>query len=107
MSLLLPIAKDAVLRKLGDRVRKLDRSYVVRWLDGEFWLVDTLGPKYAGEMRAWKSTVMDTLESITTDEVLDACRSARPDLSDLWDTPRARERIGEEWTKGKAFVEEL
>lgn len=107
MSFLLPIAKEAVLRKLGDRVRSLDRGYVVRWMEGEFWIADTLGRKYTREMRAWKQTVLETLDVVTPEEMLEACRDARPDLRDLWSKPEARARIEEEWKRGRAFVEGL
>ena len=107
MSLLLTLAKDAVLRKVGDRVRKLDRGYVVKWMAGDMWIADTLAQKYAREMRAWKGTVLETLDAISPDDVLATCRDARPDLRDLWDTPAARAKLEAEWRRGRAFVERL
>ena len=107
MDFLLPIAKDAVLKKLGDRVRRLDRAYVVRWIAGDLWIADDLARKYARDLRAWKGTVLSTLESVDPEEVLAACRSARPDLADLWDTPEAREKIAEEIQRGRTLVEKL
>ena len=107
MSLLLALAKDAVLRKVGDRVKKLDRAYVVRWLEGDLWIADTLGRTYAREMRAWRETVRETLDAITPGELLAACRQARPDLADLWDTQAARAKIEAERERGRAIVERL
>lgn len=107
MSFLVTVARDAVLRKLGDRVRRLDRTYVVRWMAGNLWIADTLRRKYERELRAWKGTVLETLASITPEEMLAACREARPDLSDLWDTPEAKAKIEAEWVRGRAHVEAL
>ncbi len=107
MGFLLEVAKNAVLRKVGERVRKLDRSYVARWVAGELWIADGLARKYEREMKAWKDTVLETLDALTPDELLAACRAARPDLADLWDTPQAREKIRREWERGRAIVETL
>jgi len=107
VDLLLPIARDALLRKVEDRVRRLDRAYVVRWVAGDLWIVDALAQKYGREAKAWRGTVLATFDAVSPEEVLAACRRARPDLADLWDTPEARAKVGEEWRRGRALVEAL
>jgi len=107
VDLLLPIARDAVLRKVEERVRKLDRAYVVRWIAGDLWIVDALAQKYGREARAWRDMVLETFDAITPEEILAACRRARPDLADLWDTPEARAKVEREWARGRALVEHL
>lgn len=107
MTFLVNLAKDAMLRKLGERVQKLDRTYVVRWIAGDVWIADTLGRNHERELRAWKNTVLETLDSISPDEMLAACRDARPDLEDLWGTPEAKAKIAAEWERGRAFLEKL
>ena len=107
MDLLQGLAKDAVLRKVEDRVRKLDRAYVVRWIAGNLWISDDLTRKYARNLKAWRGTVLETLDALTPAELLEACRRARPDLADLWDTPEATAKVAEEWRRGRAFVEKL
>lgn len=107
MTFLLGLAKDAMLRKLGERVQKLDRTYVVRWIAGDIWIADTLARNHERELRAWRDTVLETLDSLTPDEMLTACREARPDLEDLWDTPEARTKIEAEWERGRALLQNL
>lgn len=107
MDFLVPIAKGAVLKKLEDRVRKLDRAYVVRWIAGDLWLADDLARTYARDLRAMKGTVLETFDAITPNELLAACRRARPDLADLWETPEARAKVDAEWERGRALVEKL
>ncbi len=105
MDLLLPIAKDAALRRVEDRVRKLDRAYVVRWIAGDLWIADDLARKYERDVKAWRGTVVDTLRAIDPAELLAACRRARPDLSDLWDTPEAEAKVAAELARARALVE--
>jgi len=47
------------------------------------------------------------LATMSADELLAACRNARPDLSDLWDTPEARAKVEEELRRARALVENL
>lgn len=101
------MAKDAVLRKVGDRVRKLDRSYVQRWVSGDLWIADAIARKYERDVRAWRDTVRETLDAITPEDLLAACREARPDLTDLWDTAQAKAKMQAEWERGRAWVETL
>lgn len=107
LAFLLTLAKDAVLRKVGERVRKLDRSYVKKWVSGDLWISDSIARKYERDVRAWRDTVRVTLDAITPEELLAACRDARPDLADLWDTPQARTKMQAEWERGRAWVESL
>ena len=107
MDFLLPIAKEAALKKVQDRVRRLDRAYVVRWVAGDLWIADDLARNYGRDLRAWKGTVLEMLASLSTGELLAACRKARPDLSDLWDTPEAVAKIEEELRRARALVEAL
>ena len=107
MSLVLEIAKEAALRRVADRVRRLDRTYVTRWIAGDLWIVDSLARRYGREAKAWKGTVLETFDALTPDDVLAACRRARPDLADLWDTPEARTKVEAEWRRGRALVENL
>lgn len=107
MDALLPLAKEAVLRKVEDRVRRLDRTYVVRWIAGDMWIVDALALRYGREARALKGMVLETFEVITADDILAACRRVRPDLADIWETPEARAKVEAEVRRGRALVEKL
>jgi len=107
VGLLQEIAREAALRRVTERVKKLDRAYVTRWIAGDLWIVDTLARDRGREIRAWKPIVLETLDAITPDEVLTACRQARPDLDDLWATPGARTKIEAEWRRGRALVEKM
>jgi len=88
-------------------VRKLDRSYVQRWMSEDLWIADTIARKYERDVHAWREIVRETLGAITPDELLAACRNARPDLADLWDTDGARTKMHAEWERGRAWVEKL
>ena len=92
---------------MGDRVRKLDRSYVQKWVSGDLWITDAIAMKYERDVRAWRDTVRETLASITPDDLLATCREARPDLTDLWDTELARTKMQAEWERGRAWVDRL
>ena len=85
----------------------LDRSYVRRWVSEDLWIADAIARKYERDVRAWRETVRETLDAITPDELLAACRAARPDLVDLWDTAQARTKMQAEWERGRAWVDKL
>jgi len=101
------MARHAVLNKVADRVRPLARSYVERWVAGEFSLVDSVTRRHESEIRAWKDLVLTTMDAVTVDELLDVCRRTRPDLNDLWDSAGARGRLTEEWRKAHGYVQRL
>jgi len=92
---------------VADRVRKLDRSYVQKWVSEDLWIADTIARTYERDVRAWREIVRETLGAITPDELLATCRNARPDLADLWDTDGARTKMRAEWERGRAWVERL
>jgi len=92
---------------VGDRVRTLDRSYVQKWMSGDLWISDAIARKYERDVRAWRDIVRETLATITPDDLLAACRTARPDLADLWGTTQARTKMHAEWERGRAWVEKL
>jgi len=88
-------------------VRTLDRSYVQKWMSGDLWISDAIARKYERDVRAWRDIVRETLATITPDDLLAACRTARPDLADLWGTAQARTKMQAEWERGRAWVEKL
>lgn len=107
MTLLQEMAQEAVLAKIGQRVKPLSRGYIERWIQGEFSLVDRVAKKHEMEIRAWKSVVLGTMETLGVDDLLDACKAARPEFMDLWENEGARKRLKQEWTKAHAYVEGL
>lgn len=88
-------------------MRKLDRSYVQKWVSGDLWITDAIARNYERDVRAWRETVRQTLNTITPEELLATCRAARPDLADLWDSAPARTKMQAEWERGRAWVEKL
>ncbi len=98
------MAREAVLAKIGQRVRPLSRDYIERWIRGEFSLVDRVVKKHGMEIRAWRDVVLRTMESLTVDDLLEACRKARPDFADLWKSDAAKTRLVEEWGKARTYV---
>lgn len=107
MSLLLEMARGAVLAKVAQRVSRLSRGYVEGWIAGDFSLVDRVAQKHENEIRAWKDVVLQTIVSITVDDLLQICKETRPDFTDLWENETARERLMEEWNNAHAYVEKL
>ncbi len=106
MGLLQEIAKDAALRMVAGRMRGLTRADVARWVAGELSVADEVVRDHGREFRAWKEIVLETLDAVTPDELLAACRTARPDLADLLDTPEARAKMAAERERGRALVQE-
>ncbi len=107
MSLLLEMARGAVLAKVAQRVSRLSRGYVEGWIAGDFSLVDRVAQRHENEIRAWKEVVLRTISSISVDDLLQTCKDARPDLTDLWESETARNRLTEEWNNAHAYVEKL
>jgi len=101
------MARHAVLNKVAQRVRPLSRGYVEQWIAGKFSLVDTVARRHESEIRAWKDVVLETMGTMTVDELLGVCRTTRPDLNDLWNDPGARRKLSEEWRKAHGYVQRL
>lgn len=107
MSLLLEMAREAVLAKVAQRVGRLSREYVEGWVRGEFSLVDRVAERHGTEIRAWKDVVVETMRALTVEDLLDVCRATRPDFADLWDTDGARDRLAGEWSRAQEYVKGL
>jgi len=69
--------------------------------------MQTIARKYERDVHAWRNVVRDTLATITPEDLLAACRNARPDLADVWGTAEARTKMQAEWERGRAWVERL
>ncbi len=104
MSLLVTMAREATLAKVAQRVRPLSRGYVERWIGGEFSLADQVVQKHANDIRAYQDLVLQTMDSLTVEDLLRKCEETRPDLGDLWGSDGARQRLGEEWQEARAYV---
>ncbi|MCJ2531989.1 MAG: hypothetical protein LN413_06805 [Candidatus Thermoplasmatota archaeon] len=104
MSLLVTMAREATLAKVAQRVRPLSRGYVERWIGGEFSLADQVVQKHANDIRAYQDLVLQTMDSLTVEELLRKCEETRPDLGDLWGSDGANQRLAEEWHKARAYV---
>ncbi len=98
------MAREATLAKVAQRVRPLSRGYVERWIVGEFSLADQVVQKHANDIRAYQDLVLQTMDSLTVEELLRKCEETRPDLGDLWKSDGARQRLGEEWQEARAYV---
>ncbi len=107
MTLLIDMAREAVLAKVSRRVSSLSRGYVEGWISGEFSIVDRMARKHENEIRAWRDVVLETMDSLTVDELLRICQEARPDFADLWESAGARRRLEEEWGRARAYVASL
>lgn len=105
--LFLDLAKDAFRRQIAKRVRPLARSYVDRWLTGEFWLYTSVVNRHRAELRAYRDVVLETLRAVTVAEMLEICRRERPDLDDVWSGAGARTRLSQERTRAIEVVEKL
>ena len=105
--LFLDLAKDAFRRQIAKRVRPLARSYVERWMGGEFWLYTSVVSRHRSELRAYRDVVLETLRSMREEDMLAICRKERPDLDDLWSKPAARERLKQERERAIEFVQGL
>jgi hypothetical protein len=105
--LLLELAKDAFARQVARRVRPLARSYVERWLKGEFWLYKSVILENERELRGYAAIVLETLRRTSTKELLDLCRTTRPDLDDLWSDPASKTRLSQEIAGAIEAVEAL
>lgn len=105
--LFLELAKDAFTRQVAQRVRPLSRSYVERWMKGEFWLYPDVVGRHATELRAFKPIVLEVLRATSVDEMIDICRRTRPDLTHLWHDPAARAKLTREIEEAIRAVEAL
>lgn len=107
MSLLLDMAREAVLAKVSQRVGRLSREYVEGWIRGDFSLVDRVARRHENDIRAWREVVLQTIDALTVDELLKRCQATRPDFDDLWTSEGARIRLTEEWDRARAYVRGL
>lgn len=106
-SLLLDLAKNAFANQVAKRVRPLARSFVERWLQGEFWLYPDVVRRHATELRAFRPVVLEVLRASRVDDMLAICRRTRPDLNDLWDRPAARAKLTREIEEAVRAVDAL
>ena len=107
MSLMVTMAREATLAKVAQRVRPLSRGYVERWIGGEFSLADQVLRRHANDIRGYKDLVVQTMDSLTVDDLLAKCEATRPDLGDLWGSEGAHQRLAEEWQSARAAVAAL
>jgi hypothetical protein len=107
LSLLVTMAREATLAKVAQRVRPLSRGYVERWIGGEFSLADQVLLRHANDIRGYKDLVLQTMDSLTVDDLLAKCEATRPDLEDLWGSDGAHHRLSGEWEKARAEVADL
>lgn len=105
--LLLDLAKEAFRSQIAKRVRPLSRGFVERWAQGEFWLYTSVVQRHRAELRAYREIVLETLRTTEVDEMLAICRRIRADLSDVWASPAAHERLAQERQRSIEFVESL
>ncbi|MFQ5919866.1 MAG: hypothetical protein ACE5I4_07480 [Thermoplasmata archaeon] len=101
------MAREATLAKVAQRVRPLSRGYVERWIGGEFSLADQVLLKHANDIRAYQDLVLQTMDSLTVDDLLAKCEETRPDLEDLWRSDGAHQRLSGEWQNARAAVAAL
>lgn len=107
MTLLLRMAREAVLIAVAQRARRLSRAYVEGWIQGEFSLVDRVAQRHENEIKAWKDVVLETMANLTVEELLAACDRAKPELADLWKSEGARARLTAEWAAAQEYVQGL
>lgn len=107
MSLLLDMAREAVLAKVQQRVSRLSRHYVERWIAGEFSLVDRVARRHENDIKAWQDVVLQTMDALTVEELLAVCQEARPDFEDLWRSEGAHARLSDEWGTAREYVQGL
>ena len=105
--LLLELAKEAFAKQVATRVRPLSRGFVERWMTGDLWLYRDVLRRHATELRAYKPVVLEVLRATSIDEMLDICRRTRPDLTDLWHNPAAKEKLTKEIDEAVRAVESL
>jgi hypothetical protein len=103
--LLLELAKDSFRQQIAKRVRPLSRSFVERWMACELWLYPSVIQRHGNELHSYKAVVLETLREMSLDEMLSICRSTRPDLSDLWSKPAARDKLKKEIERAVQAVE--
>lgn len=94
--LLLELAKEAFSKQVAKRVRPLSRSFVERWMKGEFWLYPDVVRRHGTELHAYKPVVLEVLRATSVDEMLDICRKTRPDLTYLWHDPATKAKLRKE-----------
>ena len=101
------MAREATLAKVAQRVRPLSRGYVERWIGGEFSLADQVLQRHANDIRGYRDLVIQTMDSLTVDDLLAKCEETRPDLKDLWRSDGAHRRLAGEWENAREAVAAL
>lgn len=105
--LLLELAKETFAKQVAKRVRPLSRGFVERWIQGELWLYPDVVRRHATELRAYKPVVLEVLRATSIDEMLDICRTTRPDLTSLWHNPAAKAKLTKEIDEAIKTVQAL
>jgi len=101
------IAKNQVLNGITTNIRQLSRQNIIEWLDGRRSVLALAQSQYTDSIRQHKDSASEVLNTITVEEIRNACIRGNPDCRDLFTSPQFDIRVNEELANARRFVESL
>lgn len=88
------IAKNYALGQMETELKTASVEWIQKWERGEVSLADryVISP-YGEQLRPWKPTAIQIINSTSSQEILQRAMKARPELSYIWNSQEAINRM--------------
>jgi hypothetical protein len=101
------IVKVAFLNRIEHGFREASDEWLKKWERGEVSILDDFIVPYEDEIRAHKEFALSAVERITIEDLLHCAQVARHELSDLWESSNARDRMNHTLTSLRNYVSSI
>lgn len=97
--------KDEALNRMRTEFEQIPVEWIQRWGDNEWSLADHIINKYGGQLtRPLKGVAIQAINSISSQELLQIANETRPELSHIWNSTTAMNRMEQERIKIREHI---
>ena len=101
------MAKKQVLNEISTRIKQLSRQDIMDWVSGKRSILDFAQSEYVDMIKRHKDLAIEALDTITIEEIRNACTIGKPECKDIFESPQFEKRVREELANGRRFVNSL
>lgn len=99
--------KDLILGEIEERLSNIDDDWIQKWVNDEVSILEDFMKPNETIIRSFKSTALEAIDTITTQDLQDCCFRAKPRLQDMWITDKATHKMNTELTNIKNYISKL